>query len=318
MDFLPLIGSAVSGLFGMSATQSNNQANMELAKYQNEQNIKLWQMQNEYNLPKNQMQRYIDAGLNPNLMYGQGNPGNASAPPSTNVPTLERYQVPDFGQAAAQSVNLINQAHQLDLKDSEVQNQNHVRFAQALKLLSEVPGVKAKSAMAALQHQFFKDVYDNKVTQVELQTSILQVQDSVAQMNANYMPDKLKLNLKTFEQQLINLMTDQRKTLSQIVLFAKQGRVQDAMVSRIMSQNKVDKYKAVQMYGSFLKTLTDIRLGVSKFTLQPYSGKYGQMLSGLGSLMNGLTTGDPHLDSYLEDLPVDFDSGFNAVSDLDF
>lgn len=42
-------------------------------QYQNKQNIKLWNMQNEYNSPKAQMQRYIDAGLNPNLIYSQQN-----------------------------------------------------------------------------------------------------------------------------------------------------------------------------------------------------------------------------------------------------
>lgn len=42
-------------------------------KYQQKQNIKLWNMQNEYNNPKAQMQRYIDAGLNPNLIYSQQN-----------------------------------------------------------------------------------------------------------------------------------------------------------------------------------------------------------------------------------------------------
>lgn len=41
--------------------------------------IKLWNMQNEYNSPKAQMARFAEAGLNPNLIYGQGTPGNASS-----------------------------------------------------------------------------------------------------------------------------------------------------------------------------------------------------------------------------------------------
>jgi len=38
---------------------------------QREDALKDWEMTNEYNSPKAQMQRYREAGLNPNLMYGQ-------------------------------------------------------------------------------------------------------------------------------------------------------------------------------------------------------------------------------------------------------
>lgn len=42
-------------------------------------NLDLWAKQNEYNSPKAQMQRLEEAGLNPNLMYGQGTTGIAAA-----------------------------------------------------------------------------------------------------------------------------------------------------------------------------------------------------------------------------------------------
>lgn len=54
-------------------------ANKELAKYQHAMNLESWQMQNAYNTPAMQMQRFQEAGLNPNLIYGQGNAGNASS-----------------------------------------------------------------------------------------------------------------------------------------------------------------------------------------------------------------------------------------------
>lgn len=58
----------------------NYQYSRELAKYQNELNMQSWNMQQDYNTPKNQMARFKAAGLNPNLIYGQGNSGNASSP----------------------------------------------------------------------------------------------------------------------------------------------------------------------------------------------------------------------------------------------
>lgn len=49
------------------------------AEAQNEAQIRFWNMQNEYNKPVNQMKRFEEAGLNPNLIYTQGNAGNAGA-----------------------------------------------------------------------------------------------------------------------------------------------------------------------------------------------------------------------------------------------
>lgn len=61
-------------------------------------NADLWAKQNEYNSPKAQMQRLSDAGLNPNLMYGQGTTGVSSPPP---VARLESGSIdtPDYGPA---------------------------------------------------------------------------------------------------------------------------------------------------------------------------------------------------------------------------
>lgn len=49
------------------------------AEAQNEAQIRFWNMQNEYNKPINQMARFDEAGLNPNLIYTQGNAGNAGS-----------------------------------------------------------------------------------------------------------------------------------------------------------------------------------------------------------------------------------------------
>lgn len=50
-----------------------------------QQTVDMWNMQNKYNTPFNQMKRFKDAGLNPNLIYGQGNPGNATGAPNFQV-----------------------------------------------------------------------------------------------------------------------------------------------------------------------------------------------------------------------------------------
>lgn len=88
----PLVTSAIisggaglmGNLFGIGRGGRETRRNKELMKYQNEMNLAFWNKQNEYNRPINQMKRFKEAGLNPALMYGQGNPGNASNLQSAN------------------------------------------------------------------------------------------------------------------------------------------------------------------------------------------------------------------------------------------
>nr|QQL13309.1 MAG: DNA pilot protein [Microviridae sp.] len=95
----PWIGGLFSGLgslfgsaLGFGSQQMTNAQSMELAEYQHQKNLEMWHRQNEYNSPTAQMQRLKDAGLNPNLVYGNGAVGNASSePPRYQAPTLGAY-----------------------------------------------------------------------------------------------------------------------------------------------------------------------------------------------------------------------------------
>lgn len=82
----------------MGAARQERKSRMELAQYEYSTNLEQWNRQNEYNLPVNQMQRLEEAGLNPNLVYGDKNVtgntvGNA---PQYNAPTL-KYKPPTAG-----------------------------------------------------------------------------------------------------------------------------------------------------------------------------------------------------------------------------
>lgn len=68
---------------------------------------------NEYNSPKSQMQRYQAAGLNPHLVYSQGNPGNQSGPLSapdrrtgSDVAASYNQSSVSQSQVAAQEANV--------------------------------------------------------------------------------------------------------------------------------------------------------------------------------------------------------------------
>lgn len=67
--------------------RDTNIANMDMAQWQYQAALEQWQRENEYNSPAAQMQRYMDAGLNPNLIYGQQNLSAGSPQPS--APTVQ-------------------------------------------------------------------------------------------------------------------------------------------------------------------------------------------------------------------------------------
>jgi len=99
---------AASGIF---AQWMQNRANRKMAEYTYSKDLEMWERQNAYNSPEQQMQRFKDAGLNPNLIYGQGNAGNAT--------TLPKYQKPDISIKAPQANVMGNLNMYQDLKNKK-------------------------------------------------------------------------------------------------------------------------------------------------------------------------------------------------------
>lgn len=112
-DWIPFFSGLVSGAMGIGGTakassdavkavEKQNEGNLLLAQYAYDADLDMWNRQNDYNTPLNQMARLKDAGLNPNLMYGQGNTGNASSSPSFHAPQLAAYtSFQDYGATQA-------------------------------------------------------------------------------------------------------------------------------------------------------------------------------------------------------------------------
>ena len=89
--------SAINAVATVGSTILAGRQNKKLAQHSFNKNVEMWKMQNKYNSPKSQMARYNEAGLNPNLMYGKGTPGNAQ--------TMPQYQaLPSSGEVFGQAV----------------------------------------------------------------------------------------------------------------------------------------------------------------------------------------------------------------------
>lgn len=90
-----LISSGIGARTSKKSQQRGYRQAKALSKFGYDQDVEQWHRANLYNSPESQMQRYTDAGLNPNLIYGQGTPGNAQqAAPKYNVPSPDPRREP--------------------------------------------------------------------------------------------------------------------------------------------------------------------------------------------------------------------------------
>lgn len=98
--------AAISGGAGLIGSGLQYLFNKKLAEKQNEYNLNMWKLQAEYNSPQAQMERFRAAGLNPNLIYGQGNNGNMSNAPQMLTP--QSPQVEKSLQRLGEAFNIEN------------------------------------------------------------------------------------------------------------------------------------------------------------------------------------------------------------------
>lgn len=134
-----LLGGLGSSVMNNKAVRDTNKANMEIAKYQaqwqqqeNEKayqrSLNMWNLQNEYNSPTQQMARIRAAGLNPNLVYGNGVTGNSAGstpqyePAKFNAPTMQAYRGWNLGISDAISQFLAYRTAKAQVDNMEAQN----------------------------------------------------------------------------------------------------------------------------------------------------------------------------------------------------
>lgn len=86
------VAGAYASISGTKKQQKRaHEYNMKMAQFQNDVALANWNRQNEYNSPSAQMERLSAAGLNPNLVYGNGADNTATALSAANAPYDNSY-----------------------------------------------------------------------------------------------------------------------------------------------------------------------------------------------------------------------------------
>lgn len=102
--------------------QFNNANNWQMFLAQRIAALNDWNRTNQYNSPQQQMQRFKEAGLNPHLIYGQGNVAQPIRSSSGNTPDLPAPQSNvDYSQLMAVP-SAISQYYDVSLKKQSLDN----------------------------------------------------------------------------------------------------------------------------------------------------------------------------------------------------
>lgn len=123
------IGSSlIGGLTSLFGSKSQFKEQQKLINLQYQKNLEQWNRENEYNAPKAQMERLRDAGLNPNLVYGNGNntAGTAASSPSYGLAEAPNI-IGEIGKVMQynmmQTLNMMQQIQQTQAKVDTMESQ---------------------------------------------------------------------------------------------------------------------------------------------------------------------------------------------------
>lgn len=218
-----LLGTIVSAFNNRSNRRTQERINAENIAFQkevNQQNIeqqwKMWNATNEYNHPAAQMARYNEAGLNPNLIYGQSNTtapvdvGDSEAPQVSGY-MKKNFDVPgihDFLSILSQKESVEKQMLENDFLSSTLEDRINSKKLDVAKISTQIDRMRsdidkngAETESIKLRNsidRFYADniqplekilmenkvnLSDNDVRNIEFRNRILDAQTQIAEFD---------------------------------------------------------------------------------------------------------------------------------------
>lgn len=159
LDFIPVVGQAISAIGNSASVNSTNRANMRINQMNNEFNAveaekarqfqwEMYNATNEYNTASAQRQRLSEAGLNPYLMMSGGSAGTAQSSGSTSPASaasplaMQRQDFSGISNTLSSALQIANQSKIADAQVQNLQGQKSLADAQAQQTLSNIDWYK--------------------------------------------------------------------------------------------------------------------------------------------------------------------------------
>lgn len=155
------LGSLTSGILNYFSQKETNKANRELAELAYQQNVEQWERENAYNHPAEQMQRLQEAGLNPNLVYGNGSAVQTSAhSPQMSYPQMQAPQMNLAGQGFSLSRSPLVES-QKSVNSAMVESYK----AQAIQAIANANNLDARTKRQIIEN-LYADQKEAKIIQM--------------------------------------------------------------------------------------------------------------------------------------------------------
>lgn len=241
-------GAAIAG-GGVNAasTSKMNKKSMAFSRqmYDRQRSDQLndWNRVNDYNSPQAQMKRLQDAGLNPNLVYGQGSGGGGSASPvpATDVQNPQ-FRTPEWGGAiSAGGLAGINAYYDLEIKQAQINNlksQNTVIEQEALLKAAQTAATGTGEESTRFKLDFEKDLRDvsadsrrEQLRQTKTSTDLSFNKDArEAAINSSNVTEAAQRMLNLHEQRLTAQIERTRTRVDIQRLIAEKSRIRESVV----------------------------------------------------------------------------------------
>lgn len=245
--------------------QKNRDWNLNLAKMQNQWNIDQWNRENAYNTPSAQMARYKDAGLNPDLMYGQQNlsaaspemtAGDGSQP--TDVSNLANKRTIGDMMVQASQTRLTNAQAKLaesqaDKTDKETEGQgyqNEILKSDAAFRDALNSGTVQLNNMSLKVSERGMQLTDEQITKVRKECA--QIDQSIQQSRAA---------IDEIRQKISNLKTDQAISRLRYLMDAK---LNEATIKKLASECNLNYIQAKKIVDLLPYEISSIQASTSK------------------------------------------------------
>lgn len=232
----------------LQATRETNEQNAALAREQMEWSSAQIDKQNEYNSPVQQMARYQAAGLNPNLIYGNGasSAGNQMSLPSYQRAEMQTPDVLSAGIARAQNIiQLASMFTSLRLQKSELDSRN------------------LDNESKAIENQFKRDSYEARLMKCTSEAAGVQI------LNSKMIAERALVRQKTLSEQLqqlkikeetANLKVTRDYIRKQIDALESDIRFNDSVIA--LNEGKLTQMEFQNMYTLEQMKETSARIGL--------------------------------------------------------
>lgn len=233
-----LLGSGINAISQIGQNAKNRRHAEKMAQWQRDAALTDWGMEMKYNSPEEQMKRLRAAGLNANLVYGNGADATVGGPRGTSMASAPG-QAPQIDAGGIVSSYFDAQIKTATADNLKAQNDLIRQQAahEAVKTVSSVLGIdKTKVEISNAEFELMKknSLLNYDLTAAELQNQLSSattksIMDANIRENAMFEPKFTKAVMDISTQLLQNAKTeDERKLIKQNIENAKKdGSLKD-------------------------------------------------------------------------------------------